>query len=238
MVNPVLVTVTVCVVLASVEGTIVCKDGICDQCVFLDCQQCSTDANGQIFCGTQTQPDPGPEKDVAVTPDITAQDLKSQAQYDVCCAQAPLALFPRLWRKDEDMIVAYYEGSASSDTNWVYLTADLDPGAEFSQVIRFQSWFQYLLKNRIWKHLRYVMPDGSKVNAVESLYLYDFGIQQATDENGVPLGYLHHFVYGVVIYAEDVGPVYCREQYGTTGPGDQMPGSLPVLRDRMVVLAE
>lgn len=176
--------------------------------------------------------------EVSVTPEITAQELKSRTEYDVCCAQAPLALLPRWWRKSDDMIMAYAEGTASSDTNWTYLKADLSPGAEFTQDIQGLFGGPKLLTTKIWRHLRYTMPDGSQVNAVESFYLYDYGILQGTDENGELLGYLHAFIYGVIIYAEDVGPVYCREQHGLTGPGDQAKVFVPVLRDQRAVWTE
>ena len=176
--------------------------------------------------------------EVEVTPEITAQDLKSQAHYDVCCVNPPLALYPRLWLASEDKIVGYFVWETQADTNWVYLTADLETGAQFSQAFPLPYGADLLFKGKIWRHLRYNMPDGSWANAVECFYLLDQGIQQATDHNGNVIGYFHSFIFGVVIYAENVGPVFCREQYGTTGPVGTAPGAFPVSRDKIAVLAE
>ncbi len=176
--------------------------------------------------------------EVAVAPEIIAQNLKSEIQYDQCCASAPLALFPRQWRMSEDMIVAYSDGKAFPDTNWTYLTSDLHPGAEFSQVLQFNFDIDFILQGRIWRHLQYDLPDGSKANAVECFYLLDYGIQNLTDENGELVGYVRFNRYGVIIYAENVGPVYCHEQSGWTRSGDPATGVLSVSSDIKAVLVE
>lgn len=110
------------------------------------------------------------------------------------------------WRKTPAWIGTY--GDVDTLLAWKFLEAMVRPGHTFSHRLVPS------LASDIWLHAsvertRAVQtPDGQTVgNAIEVLYLIDFGVSSQVDAMGNVVGLFRMFDYGTVIYAPGVGPV-------------------------------
>jgi hypothetical protein len=123
----------------------------------------------------------------------------------------PILIHGYAWLLAPRHIGAY--GDADTLLAWKYLESDLRPGHEF----RFQ--LLPLVSDDLWlwgsveRELTVQVPGvGAVPNAIEVLYLIDYGDAQLTDEQGNPLGHFRTFDYGTVVYAPGVGPVSVIER--------------------------
>jgi hypothetical protein len=92
--------------------------------------------------------------------------------------------------------------------SWTYLTSGLAVGSTFSAEIVPCLAFGIMLRGTVVANDASVStPAGIFSGVVDVAYLADFGIQEATDENGVPLGSYRSEIRGHVYYAPNVGPV-------------------------------
>ena len=53
---------------------------------------------------------------------------------------------------------------------------------------------------------------GNIPRSIEVLYMVDYGVSEATDQFGNPIGYSGAFGYGAITYAPRVGPVASYER--------------------------
>lgn len=151
--------------------------------------------------------------EVAISPGDTVPRLRSIVQVASGNPKRPMQLGGGLWRRGDTAIESYSEEFPNSGSKWVYLTDELEPGDEFSHQLAPGLADDVWLRCRIWRHMKAELPGGARPNAVECIYLIDMGVQQATDEGGQSLGYLRSLRYGLIVYAENVGPVYCVEHW-------------------------
>lgn len=61
------------------------------------------------------------------------------------------------------------------------------------------------------------MGDLGTTPCLEVLYLFEWGVSVATDEEGAIVGYYRRYVYGTVTFARGVGPIRCRERMVLAG---------------------
>jgi len=119
---------------------------------------------------------------------------------------APYFIHGYAWRKTPAWIGTY--GDVDTLLAWKFLEAMVRPGHTFSHRLVPS------LASDIWLHasverMRAVdLPGGETVsNAIEVLYLIDFGVSSSVDAMGNVLGVYRTFDYGTVVYAPGVGPV-------------------------------
>ncbi len=122
----------------------------------------------------------------------------------------PTLLHGYAWEQTDRWIGTY--GDLNQQIAWIFLTPDLRPGSEFSLQLVPDLADDVFLHARIldWKSVE--TEAGTFHHALEVVYLVDFGISQATDVNGNPLGYIRPYLYGSTDYAVGVGPVRSYER--------------------------
>lgn len=150
--------------------------------------------------------------DATVDPDTVVMNVELIIQNQEGYPSPPwgLGMGPS-WRHSGDRIASYGYGQLG----WVHLEGSLEPGHEFTTTwsegpARFDTLF-----SRIWRTRSFDVMGQSISNCVECFYVRDMGIQQATDENGDPQGYFQAYMYGMVVFAPEIGPVYCKEKFAT-----------------------
>ena len=126
------------------------------------------------------------------------------------------------WAKSDQWIGSY--GDLDTRLAWKYLESNLSRGHEFTHQLVPAIDDDAFLHCRVQRRLTWNTNLGSHRNAIECLYLIDYGVTHATGQDGLPTGYWRDIDYGVVVYAPEVGPVYCYERVGVTvgetlGPG-------------------
>ncbi len=125
-------------------------------------------------------------------------------------APTPLFLGPGAFAYEGDGYFAY--GELDTLHSWTYLQDSLEPGTEFSQQL------VPAIADDIWQHGRVWSVGSLRVggrtfaNAVECMTVVDLGESMVTDETGAELGTFHAYMYGVVYYAPEVGPVALRQR--------------------------
>lgn len=119
---------------------------------------------------------------------------------------APYFIHGYAWRKTPAWIGTY--GDVDTLLAWKFLDAMVRPGHTFSHQLVPS------LATDIWLHAsvervrRVQVPGGETVgNAIDVLYLLDFGVASSVDGMGNVLGVYRAFDYGTVTYAPGVGPV-------------------------------
>ncbi len=129
---------------------------------------------------------------------------------DWCAVLRPLLIHGGIWERAEGWIGTY--GDLDRALAWKFLESDLSIGHEFT--------FQLLpsLVEDVFLHCRIVgvsiVETGVGVfkNALECIYLIDYGIMAVRDQHGDPVGYCRPCGYGKVYYVPDIGPVYAYER--------------------------
>jgi hypothetical protein len=117
----------------------------------------------------------------------------------------PFFLFGYAFEKTREYIGSY--GDLNLDLAWKYLEADLRPGSEFSMQLVPD------LADNVFLHVRVIREGptatalGTIPRSIEVLYLVDFGVSFATDEEGNVFGYFTAYTYGTITYAPRVGPI-------------------------------
>lgn len=110
------------------------------------------------------------------------------------------------WRKTPAWIGTY--GDVDTLLAWKFLEAMVRPGHTFSHRLVPSLATDIWLHASVERRVAVQTPDGETVsNAIEVLYLIDFGVSSETDAMGNVLGRYRMFDYGTVTYAPGVGPV-------------------------------
>ena len=122
----------------------------------------------------------------------------------------PLFLFGYAFEKTRDYIGNY--GDLNLDLSWKYLESDLRPGAEFSMQLVPDLADDVFLHVRVLQEATVTTALGSIPHAIKVLYLVDYGVSEASDLFGNPVGYLGYYGYATITYAPRVGPVASYER--------------------------
>jgi hypothetical protein len=122
----------------------------------------------------------------------------------------PLFLFGYAFEKTREYIGSY--GDLNLDLSWKYLESNLQPGSEFSMQLVPDLADNVFLHVRVLRELTASSALGNLPRAIEVLYVVDYGVSEATDDLGNPIGYFSAFGYGAVTYAPRVGPVASYER--------------------------
>jgi hypothetical protein len=121
----------------------------------------------------------------------------------------PVFLDGYAWAKTPVNIGGY--GALDRNLSWLYLEARLRPGHAFILPLVPSIAHDVFLYGLMLPNRRVLTPAG-EFTAVTCLYLIDYGIAEATDTTGNPLGYWRTYEYGLVAYAPGVGPVFAYER--------------------------
>jgi hypothetical protein len=124
------------------------------------------------------------------------------------------------WEKTADQIIGF--GDVDTLPAWKYLEADLDPGHEFTIQLVPGLTDDVFLHARILPRRSAATEAGRFTNCVECAYLIDYGVSQATNEDGSALGYFRSWDYASIVYAPGVGPVM---SYQRVPPFPSLPNS-------------
>jgi hypothetical protein len=146
---------------------------------------------------------------LAMRPDLRARlEQPARAARD---PWPPILVHGYAWRLAPRHIGAY--GDADTLLAWKFLESDVRPGHEF----HFQ--LLPLLADDLWlsasveRELALEVPGAGLVrDAIEVLYLVDYGDAVLTDGQGNARGHFRTFDYGTVVYAPGVGPVSVVER--------------------------
>ena len=125
------------------------------------------------------------------------------------------------WEKGMERIVRY--GPLDLDPSWQYLEANLRIGHEFSLQLIKSLASDVFLHARMHRYLTVTTQAGVYANALEVVYLVDFGIAAILGgPGGQPMGYARGFAVGTVVYSPSVGPIWSEER-GIYFVGDGSP---------------
>ena len=146
---------------------------------------------------------------------------------------APLFLPGGVWEKSAAQIVLY--SVLDPDPSWQYLEADLRLGHEFTFQLVKSLASDVFLHARMHRYLSVTTFAATFENALEAVYLVDFGIFEILGgPGGAPLGYARGFSVGSVVYAPAVGPVWSEERgiyfVGDAEPTGPLAFSLSILQ--------
>lgn len=113
------------------------------------------------------------------------------------------------WEKTESYIGGY--GDIDALLAWKYLEANLEPGQEFTLQLIPSLTNDVFLHGRVHRRTTWETRTGTYVNALECVYMIDYGVSDAVDGDGNFVGCWRSVTFGTVVYAPTVGPVYCYE---------------------------
>jgi hypothetical protein len=136
--------------------------------------------------------------------------LRAPPSGDEWAGPFPIFVSGYAWEKTRDRIGGY--GDLDRELSWMYLESRLTPGHEFSLQLVPSIANNVFLHARILPRRSVETTAGRYRNVVECLYVVDFGVSEATNGVGEPLGYYGVFNYGTVAYAPEVGPVDSYER--------------------------
>ncbi len=140
----------------------------------------------------------------------------------------PMALYKgSVWMRSATQI--RYYGSGNID--WVHLVGSLEPGYEFAVPVPFLGG-DASLSTKVWRTRSYSALGTTYSNCIECFYVLDFGVTPVGTAYQID-GYFHPFAYGVIIYAPEIGPVYCHERimWGTSAWNDRTASLQDFVRD-------
>ena len=130
-----------------------------------------------------------------------------------------LSLHGGAWEKTTEQIAGY--GDLEMELPWKYLESDLSTGHEFVHPLFPGSGVDVLLRARVLGTTYVETAAGIYTQALDVFYVLDFGVSEATDEQGNFAGYLHQLSYGSIYYVPGIGPVAGYERmmtnYGPNG---------------------
>ncbi len=121
-----------------------------------------------------------------------------------------------------------YYGYGDLDTAhaWTYLEGDLTVGSGFTLQLVPDLANDIWLYGRVWSVGDREIAGVTWPNALEAMYVVDFGIQIVTNEMGEEIGSFHSYFYGTTVFAPAVGPIACLERHVLIGDGIlQEPGT-------------
>lgn len=144
----------------------------------------------------------------------------------------PLLIHGGIWEKNDAWIGTY----CVVDTNlcWKFLEDDLAPGSEFTHQLIPSLSNDAVMHCRVLRIAEFRIGGEVYPNALECVYLVDYGPFAYTTEVGGTLGWCRNYDYGVVIYAPEVGPVYSYERALVEAGNDQSAG----VGDKTLILTD
>lgn len=148
---------------------------------------------------------------------------------------APMALYKgAVWTRSATQI--RYYGSGNID--WVHLVGSLEPGYEFAVPVPFLGG-DASLNTTVWRTRSYAALGTTYPNCIECFYVLDFGVAPVGTAYQID-GYFHPFAYGVIIYAPELGPVYCHERimWGTSAWNDRTASLRNFVKEAAPVLVQ
>jgi hypothetical protein len=131
----------------------------------------------------------------------------------------PVLLHGYAWRKSDSWIGTY--GDLDTLLAWKFLESPLIPAHEFTFRLVPSLADDVFEHCRILRMLSFQTEAGVFRNAIECLYVIDYGILSWSNMENPEIGYSRAFDYGTVVYAPTVGPVYCYERKFVE-PGDPL----------------
>lgn len=124
---------------------------------------------------------------------------------------APYLIHGYAWSKVPAWIGTY--GDVDTLLAWKFLESMVRPGHTFRQRLVPSLASDVWLNASVERQVSVQAPGGGTVaNAIEVLYLLDFGVGAAVDAMGNVTGLFRTFDYGTVVYAPGVGPVSVVER--------------------------
>ncbi len=145
-------------------------------------------------------------------------------------AESPMFLHGGPWEKTSEYIGTY--GDLDQRLTWKFLTRNLSVGSQFTYQLVPLFKDDMFLRCLVWRQFSVETDLGVLKNAVDCLYILDWGVSAVTNVQGDLLGYVRFIDYGRVIYAPTVGPVYCYERLAVE-PGDPPSAGLGDLTERL-----
>jgi hypothetical protein len=168
-----------------------------------------TDPSGALLASADTRFGSRMTADLTANPDTTVMACENYVVDPGIYESPPLGLsVGTQWRFSSDRIAVY----SSRFLQWVHLDGALTPGHEFSTPLAEGLADGIVLHNRVWRVRSFDVMGETVAGCLECFYVLDMGVQRSTDESGEINGYFRGYGYGVVIYAPEVGPVYCKEK--------------------------
>jgi hypothetical protein len=128
-------------------------------------------------------------------------------------ASPPLFLHGGAWRRSTEYIGHY--GMLDTDMSWIFLAANLRPGAMFRWQLVKELAPDVYLTGQVRRELSVATPAGRVERAIEVLYVLDYGVDGIGSDTGQgtdSLRVTRFFGYGSVVYAPNVGPVSLYER--------------------------
>jgi hypothetical protein len=144
-------------------------------------------------------------------PDLQLNSTALTGERDILAMRGdePLLLSPvEAWVKNSHLIAHY--GDVDTTLSWWYLTANLSPESEFSLQLVPSLADDVFLHMRVLRKFNASTEAGSFANAIECLYLIDYGVSEGVLSD--PGGFFRVFDYGTVIYAPTAGPIGSYER--------------------------
>jgi hypothetical protein len=122
-----------------------------------------------------------------------------------------------VWVKGPSWIGTY--GDADTILAWKFLESNVHPGHAFRHQLVPSLASDVWLLAEMDRRVQVEVPGGKMSNnAIEVVYVLDYGVSEATDNEGNPVGSYRTFDYGRVTYAPGVGPVVDLERrYASMG---------------------
>lgn len=147
--------------------------------------------------------------DATVTPDSTVLSVSRQIEATVGYPSPPYGLrMGPIWTRSGNSIASYYESGASK---WLHLEGSLESGYSF--VSTPFGLVRASLTTSVWRIRPFSVAGREYPRCVECFYVLDLGISTDSDEGGNITGYWRSYEYGVIVYAPEIGPVYCRAKF-------------------------
>lgn len=142
--------------------------------------------------------------------DFTVRNLTSIFVDENDSPDSPYPLKEMRWQRSGGRIAGY--GASESEVVWIYMDGEPGPGPEFELQLIPGLADNIFLRGKV-KALRTCAVLGEDVrNCVECVYAIDMGVVARTDEGGQVTGYGRPYIYGLMVYAPEIGPAYCRER--------------------------
>lgn len=129
----------------------------------------------------------------------------------------PYFIHGYVWLKGPSWIGTY--GDVDTILAWKFLESNIRSGHSFRHSLVPSLASNVWLLAEVDRRVQAVIPGGKTVNnAIEVIYVIDYGVAEATDKGGAPLGSYRTFDYGRVTYAPGVGPLVDLERrYASMG---------------------
>ena len=122
----------------------------------------------------------------------------------------PLLVRGGAWEKTAQWIGTY--GDLDALLAWKFLSTDLRRGSEFEHQLVPALADDVYLYAHISGVVEVLTDVGEFDDALECLYIVDYGTITVRNQYNEPVGFYRVFDYGRVIYAPEIGPVYSYER--------------------------